>query len=104
MWPPDRDRRPAPPPGYPLRTFRLRPPPVGLSGQSTAPWTAEIAPRLANVVVRMAHLGRHLPSEHHVEFRKAEDKHIVLVDEPDLDGIAEGVRKNRRQLEAAETD
>jgi hypothetical protein len=52
----------------------------------------------------MAHLGRHLPSEHHVEFRKAEDKHIVLVDEPDLDGIAEGVRKNRRQLEAAETD
>src|SRR5205809_2554378 len=51
----------------------------------------------------MAHLRRRLPSQHHVEFRTAENKHIVLVDEHDLDSIAQGVRKNRRQLKAAES-
>ena len=51
----------------------------------------------------MPHLGRHLPSEHHVEFRKAEDKRIVLLDKHDLDGIAQCVRQDRRQLEAAES-
>ena len=58
--------------------------------------------RLDDVAVGMTDVGRHLPSEHHVELREAEDERVALVDEHDVDGVAEGVRKNRRQLEAAE--
>ena len=46
--------------------------------------------------------GRHLPPEHHVELGEAEDERIALVDEDDVDRVAEGLGKNRRQLEAAE--
>ena len=59
--------------------------------------------RFDDVAVGMAHVGRHLPSEHHVELREAEDERVALVDEHDVDGVAEGIRKNRRQLEAAES-
>ncbi len=41
-------------------------------------------------------------SEPHVQFREAECKRIVLVDEHDVDRIAEGVRKDRGQFKASE--
>ena len=47
--------------------------------------------------------GRQLPSEHYFEFREAEDERITLVDENDVDGIAESLRKNRRQLKASKS-
>ena len=56
--------------------------------------------RFDNVTVRMAHVGRHLPSEHHVELREAQDERFSFVDQHDVDRIAEGVRKNRREFEA----
>ncbi len=58
--------------------------------------------RFDDVPVGMTDVGRPPPSEHHVEFREAEDEGIALVDEHDVDRFAEGVRKNRRQLQAAE--
>src|SRR5262245_24833047 len=45
---------------------------------------------------------RRLPPEHDVELREAEDERIALVDEHDLDGVAERLGKNRRQLQATE--
>ncbi len=50
----------------------------------------------------MADGGRRLVAEHHVELRETEDEHVALVDEHDVDAIAKGVRKNRRQLQSAE--
>ena len=34
-----------------------------------------------------------LPSEHHVEFREAEHKRVTLVDEHDVNGIAESIER-----------
>ena len=42
------------------------------------------------------------PAEHHVELREAEDEAFGLVDEHDLDRIAELVGQPRRQLQPSE--
>ena len=55
--------------------------------------------RLDDVAVGMTDVGRDLPSEHHVELREAEDERVALVDERDVESVAEGLGKNRRQLE-----
>ncbi len=59
--------------------------------------------RLHDITVRMTDGGWQLPSEHHVEFREAEDERFALVDEHDVDGLAEGIRKNGCELEATES-
>jgi hypothetical protein len=50
----------------------------------------------------MANSSGHLPSEHHVEFREAEDERVAFVDEDDVDVVAECIREDCRQLEAPE--
>ena len=57
---------------------------------------------LDDVAVGMTDVSRQLASEHHVELREAEDERVALVDEHDVDSVAERIGKNRRQLEAAE--
>jgi hypothetical protein len=46
----------------------------------------------------MTDVGQHPASEHYVEFRESEDEGIALVDEHDVDAIAEGVGKNCGQV------
>src|SRR4029079_6606633 len=58
--------------------------------------------RLCDVPVRVPDLVDRLLSEHHVELREAEDEYVALVDQRDLDVVAERFGETRGQLEAAE--
>ncbi len=54
------------------------------------------------VAVKMTDLGGGLMAEHHFEFGEAEDEGVGLVDEDDVDGVAEGFGEDGGEFEAAE--
>ncbi len=53
---------------------------------------------LEDRAVWVTHVWRHLPSEHHIQFREAEDERVALVDEQDIDCIAESLGEDGCQL------
>ncbi len=55
-----------------------------------------------DVAIWVAHLRELDPSEHDVELREAEDERVALVDEHEIESVAERIRKDRRQLESSE--
>ena len=58
--------------------------------------------RLHDVSVREPNGVGRRPPEHDVELRVAEDERVVLVDQRDLELVAEGLGQRRRELEPAE--
>ena len=62
----------------------------------------ESHPRFDDVAVRETDRVERRPSEHHVELRVTEDERIALVDQSDVDVVAERVRQCRRQFETPE--
>jgi hypothetical protein len=57
---------------------------------------------LDEVAVREANRVERCPAEHHVELRVAEDERVALVDQGDVDVVAELFRQHGRELEASE--
>ncbi len=57
---------------------------------------------LRDVPVSDSHSVRLFTTEHHIEFRKAEHKRVVLVDQGQVELITQRLREDCAQLEAAE--
>ena len=57
---------------------------------------------LADVPVGQPYVIEATPPEHHVQLRETEDERVALVDESDLDVVAEILGEPGRELQAAE--
>ena len=75
--------------------------PAGLRIERADLGLDEAHARLRNLSVGVTHRVRRLPAEHHIQFGEAEDEGVVLVDEHEVERVAEPLREDGCQFQAA---